>query len=44
MVRVGVVLSEIETIPTSLGDEQNPRNAIKINIYFLISDEFRTTA
>ena len=36
MVRVGVVLSEIETIPSSLGDEQKPRNVIKINIFIFL--------
>ena len=33
MIRVGVVLSEIETIPSSLGDKQKPKNVIKINIF-----------
>ena len=33
MVGAGIVLSEIETIPSSLGDEQKPKNVIKINIF-----------
>ena len=33
MVEAGVVLSEIETIPSSLEDEQKPKNVIKINIF-----------
>ena len=43
MVGVGVVLSEIETIPSSLGDEQKPKNVIKIKppIIFSIDDSKR---
>ena len=33
MIKAGVVSSEIETIPSSMGDEQKPKNVIKINIF-----------
>ena len=43
MVGAGIVLSEIETIPSSLGDEQKPKNVIKIKppIIFSIDDSKR---